>query len=445
MRPLTAAVLSVSILLLFGAFVLVARGAGARGGARSSGEGPWWDESMERFIRDQVGASYVDDVEPARARDAFYRAMDAYVRMDRYCELIPPERYLRWKEDTQGRYAGLGVKVDSVPEGLHLVGVWPDGPAARAGIVVGETITAVQGKPLAGVDIEVVTRWLKGTAGSTVTIAVASGPRPEGGADATTARRVDVRRDVIRPPTVFERRVGPDGCLGVLRLIDFTEETTEEVHRALAGFLAAPRVRGLVLDLRHNGGGLLNVATGLADRFLERGVIVRMEGRIREGNRMISATAQPTDLLDVPLVVLVDGRSASASEVVAGALQDHRRAVLLGTRTYGKFLVQSIVDIPNRNAGLKLTTSRYYLPSGRSYQGPQDAVQEGVDGAHEAAGLVPDVVVALDTDATNRLLRQWADEEGRPWGEVARYPEIPADEVDPQLAAAVGLLLDDGR
>ena len=443
MRPLTATVLSLCILFLFAAFVLVARGAGARGPSR--GAGPWWDEAMERYIREQLGASYVDAVDPERGREAFYRAMDAYVRFDRYCELIPPERYTRWKEDTQGRYAGLGVKVDSVPEGLYLAGVWPDGPAARAGMRVGETIVAVQGRPLAGVEIDTITAWLKGAAGSTVTVAVAPGPRPASGTTLEGARRVDVRRDVIRPPTVFARRIGPDACVGVLRITDFTEETTAEVERALAGFLAAPPVIGVALDLRHNGGGLLNVATHLVDRFLDRGVIVRMEGRIRDGNRMIHAGAQADDLLHLPLVVLVDERSASASEVVAGALQDHRRGVLLGTRTYGKFLVQSIVDIPNRHAGLKLTTSRYYLPSGRSYQGPQDAELEGTGGAHEPAGLLPDIVLEMDPDARTRLFGQWANEEGRPWGEVPRYPDIPADEVDPQLAAALGLFLDAPR
>lgn len=436
MRPLTAAVLSLCILLLFAAFVFSTRLAGARGGGAES----WWDEPMARFVREQVQSSYVDDLDPEASREAFYRAMDAYVRFDRYCEFIPPERYTRWKEDTQGRYAGLGVKIDAVPEGLHIVGVWPDGPAARAGIVPGETITAVQGQRLEGVEIDTVTRWLKGTAGSVVTVAVAPGPRPETGALHETARRVDVTRDVIRPPTTFLRRVGPGGRIGVLRLTDFTEETAREIEQDLAACFAPPRIDALVLDLRHNGGGLLTVATDLVDRFLDRGVIVRMEGRVREGNRSILAQAEPSDLLGLPVVVLVDGRSASASEVVAGAFQDHRRAVVLGTRTYGKFLVQSIVEIPRRGAGLKLTTSRYYLPSGRSFQAPGDAADEGVAGTHQPSGLMPDVVVTLTAEQELRLLQQWANEEGVPWGETPRYTDVPADEIDPQLAEAVRLL-----
>ncbi len=436
MRPVTALLLSVSILFLFAAFVFQSRRAGARGAAPET----WWDEPLARFVREQTRATYVDDLSPEQAREAFYRAMDAYVRFDRYCEFVRPERFQRWKEDTQGRYAGLGVKIDPVPEGLHVIGVWPNGPAARAGIVVGETITAVEGRRLEGIDVDEVTGWMKGEVGTSITVGVVAGPRPADGVDPSVARRVVVRRDTIRPPTVFTRRVGPGGRFGVLRITDFTEETAGELDRALAAFLAPPRIGGLVLDLRQNGGGLLTVATDLVDRFLDRGVIVRMEGRVRDGNRSIHARASGNDLLGLPLVVLVDGRSASASEIVAGALQDHRRAVLLGTRTYGKFLVQTIVDIPRRGAGLKLTTSRYYLPSGRSFNAPADAANEGGGGTHVPSGVLPDVLVERTDAQQERLFRQWADQENEPWGGTRAYPEIPADELDVQLAAAVELL-----
>ena len=183
---------------------------------------------------------------------------------------------------------------------------------------------------------------------------------------------------------------------------------------------------------------MLSVATDLVDRFIDRGTIVRMEGRTRDSRRPTHAKAQKRDVLRLPLVVLVDGRSASASEVVAGALQDHRRAVVVGERTYGKFLVQSITEIPRRGAALKLTTARYYLPSGRSYQAPLDTVDPET-GLHDPAGLLPDIVVEHSDEVKRKMLEQWANADGKHWGEDNEF-DVPDDWVDPQLAKAVQVL-----
>jgi hypothetical protein len=239
--------------------------------------------------------------------------------------------------------------------------------------------------------------------------------------------------------------VGTDGRYLHLRLTDFAEETAEAFDRALDEVTRGGAPRGVILDLRHNPGGPLGVAVRVVDRFIGRGLIVRMQGRTADANRPYHAAVQPNDLPEMPLVVLVDGSSASASEVVAGALQDHRRAVLVGERTFGKFLVQTITEIPGRGAAVKLTTSRYYTPLGRSYQEPTGRSHRSPRGSDpgaemEPAGLIPDIVVPLDEAAGERLEKYWVDEENRPWGATPLNPDIGPDHVDPQLEQALKLL-----
>ena len=332
------------------------------------------------------------------------------------------------------------MKINSVEEGLHVVGVFPGGPAALAGIKVGDTIVRAQDKLLAGLDVDQITPLLKGTPGSKVAVGIIRGPRPEKGPAQGPEVVLTVTRGVIRPPTVFTRRVGPDGRFLQLRMTDFTEATADEFDRVMDGLTKKKPVHGLILDLRHNGGGVLGVAVRVADRFLRKGkLVVRMEGRGRDATKNYVALGGSNKHLELPLVVLVDEWSASASEVVAGALQDHRRGVLVGARTYGKFLVQSITEIPRKGAAVKLTTSRYYTPSGRSYQGPAKG-KVRVAGRPAGAGLVPDIVLELDDDQSKQLLRHWANEEGKAWDEIVRWPEITNDWIDPQLTRALKLL-----
>ncbi len=437
MRPGIAILLSTAMLALLLAFLFASRGAGANQGAAGSAH---WDEGIESFIRRKVAMTYVDELDDEKAREAFNRAMDAYVDFDSYCDFIPADEYRRWQSDTAGRYAGLGVKIQSVEEGLHVVGVFPGGPAAQAGIQIGDTIVRAAGRLLAGLGVEEITPLLKGTPKSTVRVGLIRGPRPEKGPATGPEVEVTVTRDVIRPPTIFTRRVGPEGRFLQVRLTDFTEETADEFDRVMSAAGKDKPVAGVILDVRHNGGGILGVAVHVIDRFLRKGqLIVRMEGRGTDATKNYSASGRKDKFLELPLVVLVDHYSASASEIVAGALQDHRRAVLVGERTYGKFLVQSVMEIPGKNAAVKLTTSRYYTPSGRSYQGPARRAQ--VEGEHpEGAGLIPDVLIELDEEQDTQLKRFWANEEGKPWGEVPRWPELGDDWVDPQLARALKLL-----
>lgn len=445
MKPTTALLVMFPLVLVAAAFVLVAtRGAGAG----PLQDGVFWDAEVARFIRHKVAHTYVDELDEERAAHAFARAMDAYLHdLDEYCDYIPPKQYRRWKEETTGEYAGMGVKVRDVDEGLEIVGILPGGPAARAGLHHGDVIVAADGKPLADVElIEIETRrLLKGESGSTVVLTLLPGPRPPEGEPWAPKRHVAVVRAVIRPPTVFSRRVGPDGCFGVIRLDLFAEATGEDFDEALRKMLADD-VKGLVLDLRGNHGGVLPTAVSVVDRFVDRGVIVRMEGRAPRSNRMYEAKPDATVSATIPLVVLVDGGSASASEVVAGALQDHRRAVLVGERTYGKFLVQQITDIPDHESALQLTTSRYYLPSGRSYQRSRwkerssNGTREGRQMADDPAGILPDVVVPLNENEQARLEKSWGNAKAVPWGEEKPWADVADDYVDPQLGRAIELL-----
>ncbi len=430
MKPGTLLICASVLASLTIAFLLVDRGAGA-----ADAEGVYWNEEIAGYVRSKVAATYVDELSSEQEREAFYRAMDAYLELDPYSGFIPPSEQQEWREGIEGKYAGLGIKIEQVDEGLMIVGVLPGGPAAVAGLTVGDTIVRAGDVPLGGIDLDQVTDLLKGEPNSTVRIAYRKGPRPEDGPSTNPVTELAVVRGVIRPPTVYVRRVGDHGQFGVVRLTDFAEETVDDFGRAVESMME-DGIEGLVLDLRHNGGGVLNVALKIADRFLRQGVLVRMEGRARDSNKQHSASKDANDVPDLPLVVLVNGYSASASEIVAGALQDHRRALLVGTRTYGKFLVQQISEIPGTRAAIKLTTSRYYTPSGRSYQS-----SGGNNG--DPAGLFPDVIIPLTAKQNEMLGQFFVNQEEAVWGQETRFPEVAADYVDPQLQRAVDLLSGD--
>ena len=429
MRMIQVLVLLCTVLSLVVGFLFWTDGARAADPL----QGSYWDAATARFVRERVASTYVDRLDAPGQREAFYRAMRGYVDLDPYCDFITPERLKSWREDISGKYAGLGVRVEESALGPRLAGVLPGGPASVAGLQVGDVLVRAAGTPLAGMALADITPLLKGGAGTTVRLGVVRGPEGPDGLPQGDEREIVVTRDFVRPPLLFTRRVGPEGRVAVVRLKEFAEEGAGLLDQQLDAMLKAG-AKGLVLDLRGNNGGVLGVALRLAHRFLQRGLILRTEGRGDGQNKQHVANAQDNDLPDLPLVVLVDGGSASASEVVAGALQDHRRALLVGTRTYGKFLVQQITEIPSSGAAVKLTTSRYYTPSGRSYQ------RHAEDGGDDPAGLFPDVVVPLDEEQTTRLAKQRRDEEGAVWGMPQDYPEVAPDWVDPQLARAIQVL-----
>ncbi len=466
MRASTAFLVMVPMLLV--TLLFVATQERRVGSAAPQRGGPYWDEATASFVRQRVARTYVDELSPKEQAEAFWRALDAYVRLDPYCDFIPPAEYRQWQESTAGQYGGLGIRIDPEAEGLRILGALPGGPAARAGLVPGDLIVSADGRSLGGLDLKLdsAARLLKGPAGGAVKLLVrraaaggaAPGASPAPAEAAPVAlREVVVVREIVRPPGVFVRRVGPRQAVGVIRISEFAETTPDEFDLALNALLAQG-LEGLVLDLRDNVGGVLTGAVHVVDRFLARGVVVRIEGRAPGANRTYEAhpvAAGPgADVSDtLPFVVVVNGHSASASEVVAGALQDHRRALLVGERTYGKFLVQQIVEAPRGDCAVQLVTSRYYTPSGRSYQrrnsdgtfvGPlpkrEDGVEPSVEPVAEAAGLLPDVMQTLGKDERKRLLELWDNEEDRCWGTADSHPEVQLSWVDPQLERALEVL-----
>jgi carboxyl-terminal processing protease len=273
--------------------------------------------------------------------------------------------------DTQGEFGGVGIEVDVNDGWLTVLHVLPGGPAARAGVLAGDRLLSIEDLPARDVSIDEALTRMRGEPGTQVHVAF----RRRG---VEAALRVTLTREIIRVQAV-EGRLLPDQIAYVqLRL--FQEDSAEQLRRVLdeAVDLAARAggVRGLLLDLRDNPGGLLSSAVLIADEFLRDGVIVSTRGRGGKLLRESRATAAGTRP-DWPMVVLVNGFSASAAEIVAGALHDQRRAVLVGTRTFGKGSVQNVIDLPDGSA-MKLTTALYFTPSGSSIQ---------------AKGIEPDVVI----------------------------------------------------
>jgi carboxyl-terminal processing protease len=302
--------------------------------------------------------------------------------LDPHSTFMDPDEYRILTSDTQGRFGGIGVEIDVRDGWLTVHGVFEGGPADRAGIQPGDRFLTIGNRRARDMPVSEAVRVMRGEPGTRVAVSI----RREG---AEEALRMTLTREIIRVDAV-EARLLPDRVLH-LRVKAFQGTTTEELRRALdtAVERTAPHggLRGILLDMRRNPGGLLDEAIRVSDEFLESGVIVSTRGR---GGRVLSeASAHRAGTRpNWPLVVLVDNYTASASEIVAGALRDHGRAIVVGSRTWGKGSVQNIIELPDGSA-MKLTVARYYTPSGRSIQ---------------AEGIEPDVVIEQLDEGTSRQL-----------------------------------------
>jgi carboxyl-terminal processing protease len=352
-----------------------------------------------------VQQSYVDPVDP---QELIYDAIHGMLaRLDPHTTFMRPAEYDKLREDTTGEFGGLGIQVGLAGTGAESVviveGVHKDGPGAHAGLKAGDLILAVDGERIRGQPLEVAVRLMRGVPGTRVTLTVsrANWPRP---------RDVPLVRRQVRMPSLVAEPLEMPGApvVGFVSIKSFQERTDQELSAALADFKKRARDKGLahpsglILDLRDNPGGLLDEGIKVADRFLKAGTIVSTQGRNPKNNERELAHSEGTEP-DYPIVVLVNGNTASASEIVAGALQDHKRAVVVGERSFGKGSVQSLYGLDD-GAGLKMTIARYYTPSGRSIQDK---------------GVLPDIVVrgVLDIPPTASGAARVA--------------------VDPQLAAAL--------
>ena len=313
------------------------------------------DRAVRAEIIDKIRESYYKPVDEKNLDTASYKGIVRALR-DPFSHYLTPSEAKHLRQSVEGRFDGVGMTVEDDRRGLRVLSVFAGSPARRAGIRAGDLITAVNGRSIAGVGAEAATGRIKGPPGTRVRLEVL---------DARTRRRrsVELTRRRIEVPVARGRIVRSGGTeLGVVRLVSFTSGAHGLLRREIDRVLRRG-AKGLVLDLRGNGGGLLREAVLVSSTFIEDGRIVSIRGRTR-ANRTEDAVGSAIDP-DIPLVVLVDSRSASASEITAGALRDRGRATLVGTHTYGKGLVQEVEPLENGGV-LELTVASYYLPDGET-------------------------------------------------------------------------------
>ena len=337
------------------------------------------DAQLYEEAVDLIDADYYRRVD---RDDLVDRSLTAAVRSlrDRFSAYLDPRAYSAFRDSTHGRFSGIGVTVTQHPRGLRVLSVFEDSPARRAGLRAGDLLVAVNGRSIRGESSTVSTRLVQGKAGTQVRITVLRGGR----------RRVErVTRAEVDVPIVASRlRSSPAGPVAHVRLASFTSGAHGRLREAVDAALKR-KARGVVLDLRGNGGGLLNEAVLVSSIFIPEGRIVSTRGRSRP-QRTFDAVGSSIRR-DVPVVVLVDRASASAAEIVAGALHDRHRATVVGTRTFGKGVFQEIEELSNGGA-LDITVGEYFLPSGRNIGG---------GGVRRGAGIRPDVT-ARDRPGTRR-------------------------------------------
>ena len=307
-----------------------------------------------------IEAEYAEPVESDRL---VYGAINGMLQtLDPHSSFMDPKTYAQMRERQEQRYYGLGITIQSVDRNITVVRVFEGSPAHQKGLRRGDVIAKAADQDMAGWTTDQAVQKLRGPKGTFATITV---KRP--GVDEPLV--MDVMRDQVSIPSIPAHFITSND-VGFIRLEDFAEHTDDELGEALQD-LKAKGMKRLVLDLRGNPGGLLDQAIRVSNRFLARGeLIVYTRGRVDNSDEDYRATRQ-SDFLDVPMVVMVNRNSASASEIVSGALQDHDRALVVGETTFGKALVQSVYRI-SQGAGLALTTARYYTPSGRLIQRPWD-------------------------------------------------------------------------
>ena len=392
-------------------------------------------------------------LEPVDGESLFATAVEATV-----AKLDEHSAYLRGaaRDDLESlldqQFGGVGLElgIDDRTRAVTVLAPLPGSPAWRAGIVAGDVIEAIDGTATAGLPLRAVIGRLRGRPGESVRLRVASRPPTEtldpGAAPASSSREIALVRETVKVESVLGDRRRPDGSwqwmledepgIALVRIVSFGEHTAADLDAALAAIDrdAAGRLRGLVLDLRGNPGGLLGAAVDTCDRFLDEGVIVSTAGR-RSGATEAGVTrrAEPgAALAGVPLAVLVDGLTASAAEIVAACLQDNRRATVVGSRTYGKGTVQSIVPLSDGRSLLKLTTSEYLRPSRANIH------RRPGDGDDDVWGVTPDPGFEITPPAaTLERTRVWR--RARDLGDQGPAASAMPRSIDPVLATALRL------
>jgi len=341
-------------------------------------------EQLDLFgdIFERIRSSYVEEVDDSELIEAAINGM--LTSLDPHSSYLSPQAAQRMRVSTSGEFGGLGIEVTQEEGWVKVVSPMDGTPADAAGILAGDYITAVDGESVLGLTLDEAVRMMRGPVGAEIIVTIVREEEPE-------PFDVSIIRDTIKLTAV---RTRTEGKAVVVRVTTFNEQTFPNLRDGIAEQVEAAggldNVDGFVVDLRNNPGGLLSQAIYVSDAFLEEGEITSTRGRSAADGERFNASAG--DLAEgKPIVVLINGGSASASEIVAGALQDHRRAIVVGTNSFGKGSVQTVVPLRGEGA-MRLTTARYYTPSGRSIQ---------------ALGISPDIIV----DQPRRVADEDAEEE----------------------------------
>lgn len=338
-----------------------------------------------------VQDNYVDEEDTQKL---VYGAASGMVRtLDPFSQFMDPDEYREIKNETEGQFGGIGIRMTVEDEWLTVQTPLPGSPAYRLGILPKDRVAEIDGESARDMSMADALRKLRGAPGSKVKLGILRGPED---GDEGDWKRLDfeVTRELVKIDSVQSLKL--DGGVGCLRIAEFSAKTAEDAAEAVAQ-LKKEGATSLVLDLRNNPGGLLSAAVEVASLFLgDAKLVVYTQGR-RPENRQDFTTALKAPHPTMPLVVLINEGSASASEIVAGAMQDHKRAVIVGERSFGKASVQSVIPLSD-GSGLRLTVARYYTPSGRSIHRDEKT---------KAGGITPDIVVEVTPETEGKLYAQW--------------------------------------
>lgn len=427
MNSTTRTVLVLTIGLLLG--ISLAIGHGVLAEKEKAGYTPLPLNELRGFteVFGRIKQDYVEPVSDKTLLDNAIRGMLS--GLDPHSSYLDAEGYKELQVGTSGEFGGLGIEVGMEDGFVKVIAPIDDTPAKRAGIEAGDLIIKLDSQPVKGMTLQEAVNIMRGKVGTDIVLTVVR-------EQAEKPLKITITRDIIKVRSVRHRVL--DGGFGYIRISQFQSRTSENLAQTIDKIREKTnnKIKGIILDLRNNPGGVLSAAVDVSDAFLDKGLIVYTQGRVADSELKFNAT--PRELIDgAPLVVLVNGGSASASEIVAGALQDHKRAVILGTQTFGKGSVQTILPLHN-NTALKLTTARYYTPSGRSIQ---------------AEGIKPDIVLervkvtSLQDQQTLRIkeadlarhLSNGKDKDKQKKG-VKKEEELSLAQTDYQLYEALNIL-----
>jgi len=394
------------------------------GTARAAASDTYRNLNLFGDVFEKIRSDYVEKPDEQKLVEAAINGMLG--SLDPHSSYMDAKSFRDMQVQTRGEFGGLGIEVTQEDGLIKVVTPIDDTPASRAGILSGDIISAIDGENVQGLSLNQAVDKMRGAPDTSVTLKILRGSNKD-------PQDIKLTRAVIQIKSVRERQEGDD--IGYIRITQFNEQTFEGVRAAIQKFqndIPAAKFKGYILDLRNNPGGLLDQSIAVVNCFLDRGEIVSTRGR--NADETMRYNARPGDLSKgKPVVVLINGGSASASEIVAGALQDHKRATILGTRSFGKGSVQTIIPLGQNNGAVRLTTARYYTPSGRSIQA------KGIDPDVTVLQDVPDDLKGKDDTKGEASLRghlkNGEDEKG---GSQAFVP--PDAKNDKQLIAAEDIL-----